>query len=417
MADIRSRHVAATAVRNVDLGHAAKDGEADPISFQRLGEIALRSLMTSCGYAIIAEKQDGRTAMTDQSLSQRPRSDPPGRLWYFVALFVALAAIAGAALLAYSAADRIGRGLVQVLVPGEATLNLKAGRYTIFHEYESVDVYGRVYSGTDVSGLLVNLVPLFEGAPIKLERPSSPFHLSYYLQGRSGQPVLTFEAQQPGAYRLIAAYPEGREKSEAVLAVGPGLTGGIGPLVLRVFGIGLGGLIVGLVIGAVTLARRREALAANAPLSAESIQRVQVGAGPTSYAGLGLRALATILDTVILIFLLFFLGYMVEGANGEGFNLVGVPGLVVLGLGFAYYIILEAIFGATLGKIVFGLKVLREDGSSISWGASAVRNLLRIVDGLFFYLVGFIIAMQSPKRQRLGDLMAKTAVVSKGSVS
>ena len=43
--------------------------------------------------------------------------------------------------------------------------------------------------------------------------------------------------------------------------------------------------------------------------------------------------------------------------------------------------------------------------------ASAIRNLLRIVDGLGFYLVGAMVAGCSRCHQRLGDLCAGTAVV------
>ena len=43
--------------------------------------------------------------------------------------------------------------------------------------------------------------------------------------------------------------------------------------------------------------------------------------------------------------------------------------------------------------------------------ASAIRNVLRIVDGLGLYLVGTAVAGCTEARQRIGDLFAKTAVV------
>jgi hypothetical protein len=57
------------------------------------------------------------------------------------------------------------------------------------------------------------------------------------------------------------------------------------------------------------------------------------------------------------------------------------------------------------------LRVVREDGSPIHLGAAALRNLLRIVDGLFLYLVAAIAVWASPTRQRLGDRAAGTYVV------
>ena len=45
--------------------------------------------------------------------------------------------------------------------------------------------------------------------------------------------------------------------------------------------------------------------------------------------------------------------------------------------------------------------------------AATIRTLLRIVDGLFSYLVAFITVLITEKRQRLGDMTAITLVVRK----
>jgi uncharacterized RDD family membrane protein YckC len=58
-----------------------------------------------------------------------------------------------------------------------------------------------------------------------------------------------------------------------------------------------------------------------------------------------------------------------------------------------------------------GICVVGEDGERVTFGAAVVRNLLRLVDGLFFYLVGFIFALVSTRGQRLGDRAAHTIVV------
>jgi uncharacterized RDD family membrane protein YckC len=86
--------------------------------------------------------------------------------------------------------------------------------------------------------------------------------------------------------------------------------------------------------------------------------------------------------------------------------------LLWLVIGVGYYIVLEAQAGATLGKRIVGLRVVRlEGGGPIGWQASVTRNLLRLVDGFFFYLVGAIIVWSSDKKQRLGDKVAETAVI------
>ena len=72
--------------------------------------------------------------------------------------------------------------------------------------------------------------------------------------------------------------------------------------------------------------------------------------------------------------------------------------------------LLEAAWGATLGKAMVGIRVVGT-GQGRSFSACAVRNVLRIVDGLGFYLVGTVVAACSAARQRVGDMYARTAVI------
>jgi uncharacterized RDD family membrane protein YckC len=59
-----------------------------------------------------------------------------------------------------------------------------------------------------------------------------------------------------------------------------------------------------------------------------------------------------------------------------------------------------------------GLRVVKKEGAApLDWQASTVRNVLRLIDGLFFYLVGAIFIWTSKDRQRLGDRLANTVVV------
>ena len=77
---------------------------------------------------------------------------------------------------------------------------------------------------------------------------------------------------------------------------------------------------------------------------------------------------------------------------------------------FLYGWLLEAACGATLGKVLVGIRVVRTTQQG-ALAACAVRNLLRIVDGLGFYLVGTAVAACSEVRQRIGDICAHTAVI------
>jgi uncharacterized RDD family membrane protein YckC len=137
-------------------------------------------------------------------------------------------------------------------------------------------------------------------------------------------------------------------------------------------------------------------------------------------AGIALRFVAVLLDAVIVLFPLGILVGLLSGGghaeSGDGYANAGVDvggsafwALVALMVG--YYVICESASGATLGKRMVGIRVVGEDGEHVTFGAALVRNLLRLVDCLFFYLVGALFALTSSRGQRLGDRAAHTVVV------
>ena len=132
----------------------------------------------------------------------------------------------------------------------------------------------------------------------------------------------------------------------------------------------------------------------------------QTNVHPT--VGVGPRLLASLVDCIVLSILTALLSPMI-GPNKIAF-LSSVGGVI----GLLYYIILEAILGATLGKLICGLRVTKDDGSPIDWLSSLIRNLLRIIDILpVSYLVGAIIIWNNPQKKRLGDIVAHTVVRKK----
>ena len=86
--------------------------------------------------------------------------------------------------------------------------------------------------------------------------------------------------------------------------------------------------------------------------------------------------------------------------------------IVFLFVIFAYFILMEAYAGWTVGKKVLGLRVVDSDGNNIGLLKSVIRNLLRVVDGLpTMNILGVILIALSPRGQRFGDRIAKTFVV------
>ena len=86
--------------------------------------------------------------------------------------------------------------------------------------------------------------------------------------------------------------------------------------------------------------------------------------------------------------------------------------LVFLFIIFAYFILMEAYVGWTVGKRVLGIKVLDSTGNKIGLAKSLIRNLLRFVDGLpALNILGIILIINSPRGQRFGDRIAQTYVI------
>ncbi|MFN0070803.1 MAG: RDD family protein [Chloroflexota bacterium] len=91
----------------------------------------------------------------------------------------------------------------------------------------------------------------------------------------------------------------------------------------------------------------------------------------------------------------------------------GSLALLVLGVFFAwwgYFFMFEMVWnGQTPGKRLFGLRVVRRGGQSISAIASLVRNVVRAVD--MFMFLGLVVMIVDRQSRRLGDFAAATVVV------
>ncbi len=141
---------------------------------------------------------------------------------------------------------------------------------------------------------------------------------------------------------------------------------------------------------AARLQRKLAAPPPSPPVSSPDAHRAEpVFHGPP--AGLWIRAGALIMDAAIF-------GYLAH------FSQIA-PWMI-----FGYDWILTALFGATIGKYVLGLRVVREDGSPVGIGQAAVRSLSKIVSMLPLGL-GFALAGVTPSKQGLHDFFAGTRVI------
>lgn len=165
-----------------------------------------------------------------------------------------------------------------------------------------------------------------------------------------------------------------------------------------------------------------------APLSYEDRITISTPEGvalEVPLAGLGSRFVAALVDGVIkgAVILGALAGVVALGATSNRGPVPDAAGdLPLIGLAlffvfvflvnFGYDVLFETLAsGRTPGKRWTGLRVVRLDGGPVTFTTSAVRNLVRLIDGLFGYAVGVVVILVSARNQRLGDLAAGTVVV------
>jgi uncharacterized RDD family membrane protein YckC len=148
------------------------------------------------------------------------------------------------------------------------------------------------------------------------------------------------------------------------------------------------------------------------------------------YAGFGVRAGAQVIDWIVGMVLGLVAG-MVGGVAIGVLAAMGsfgpdwarklgamTPLSFLLGIVGAtlYHALCEGLGGATVGKLITGLRVRADDGSPARIGAGLLRSVAFLVDGLFFGLIAYGSMSKSRMQQRLGDKWAHTVVVRAASL-
>lgn len=135
-----------------------------------------------------------------------------------------------------------------------------------------------------------------------------------------------------------------------------------------------------------------------------------------NYAGFWMRFWAYLADLVIVFsingILLIPFRFMNDGGGIDlGFwTLAGIIGVIVI---YLYFLLMTKYFGQTLGKMIFGLRVVREDAEPLMWSDLVFREVVGrfihrvfLITGLLYLFVAF-----SPEKQGLHDMIGNTRVV------
>jgi len=151
-------------------------------------------------------------------------------------------------------------------------------------------------------------------------------------------------------------------------------------------------------------------------------------------AGAGTRILAAMVDQLIILMLeaglLMFalvVGILIEEigetdveqwteqmqSGGPTLTLLGLSLLAAFVVNFGYYVFMELTTnGQTVGKRMLGIRTIREGGYGLTFTASLLRNLGRLIDMVpNTYFVGMVVMVVHPREKRVGDMLAGTVVV------
>ncbi len=133
-------------------------------------------------------------------------------------------------------------------------------------------------------------------------------------------------------------------------------------------------------------------------------------------AGIGARFTAFFIDWFLVTSVVGLLGSlfgfgsvgMVDGSYSA--NVSGWGSLLV----FAYFIVMDVMFGGPLGKMIFKIKVVDSStGENLTWGKAILREFVgRFLSGIVLGL-GYLWALWDKDKQSWHDKIAKSYVVKK----
>ena len=154
----------------------------------------------------------------------------------------------------------------------------------------------------------------------------------------------------------------------------------------------------------------------NNPHRSQNPAAVKIDALPK--AGFWMRLVATIIDAFIVFVLQFLLGsllalagFAAAGQQGSAGNIAILVQLFGFALSFVYYVVFTGHCGQTPGKMALRIKVIRRDGSPLSYGRAAFREIpAKFISGIIFG-IGYLMVAFDDQKQGLHDRMADTYVI------
>jgi uncharacterized RDD family membrane protein YckC len=156
------------------------------------------------------------------------------------------------------------------------------------------------------------------------------------------------------------------------------------------------------------------------PAYAQGLSEGIATQGAFHYAGFWIRFVASVIDGLIVGFASvavqsILLPGLRSNASLAGKGLaIAIAYVVGMAIGATYEGLFVYKFGATPGKMVLGLKVVRPDGGPVSLGRAVGRYFAKILSAIIL-LIGYIMAGFDREKRALHDMLLDTRVIKKRS--
>lgn len=142
------------------------------------------------------------------------------------------------------------------------------------------------------------------------------------------------------------------------------------------------------------------------------------GALQPHYSGFWIRLWAYLIDLIVvwsvsqMIIKPLFLLFKVQDSGSFIFSPANIMSTLVF---FLYFVLLTKYFQQTLGKMIFGIKVIPLKNEELTWGTVLFRELVgRYICKTVFILYA-VVAFTS-KKQGIHDLFSDTSVIHEGTL-
>lgn len=122
-----------------------------------------------------------------------------------------------------------------------------------------------------------------------------------------------------------------------------------------------------------------------------------------NYVGFSKRLTAYIIDGVV-----FSVPYYMVFGLRESYTITEYGIYFILWT--AYFVWMVGMYGATIGKMIMKVKIVKEDGSKVSYADALVRELASYLSFIVIGL-GFLNIIWDSRKQGWHDKIAKTVVV------